>query len=479
MVESSDLSVIAGRDVIWTPQAGPQTAFIRCPFKEVLYGGAAGGGKSDALLGDFASGIEQYGGAWRGILIRREYKQLEELESRALEIFSPHYGLASYKKGSNTWYFNTAKGVAQLRLRAIADDRDVLKHQGHQFSWIGIDEAGHFPSDYVLEYLLTRLRSPKGAPTYVRLTANPGGIGHSWLKERFRIGVHPAMGPFDLPATASGDVSQRIFIPAKLTDNRILMENDPTYADRLDAIADPILRRALRDGDWDIVSGAAFPEFRKDVHVVDNHVVPDGAVIWRSMDWGYNKPFACLWGYADFDGSVNVCGEYYGCGIKPDTGVRMDPEQVAERVRRVEEVNGWSVREAYLDPQCWAQHGGATIFEQLGGHKMRWKPWSKEHNWRRNKKQLLHSYLRVINGESRLTIQKRCTHLIRTLGILPLDERNPEDVDSRSEDHLYDALCGLLSKNVPTKEQIIRRNLDEWEWARRETSGTQRKYGGW
>ncbi|MBW2690731.1 MAG: terminase family protein, partial [Deltaproteobacteria bacterium] len=164
--------------VVWTPQPGPQTAFVICPYEEVLYGGSAGGGKSDALIGDFASGIEQYGGSWHGVLCRRSFPQLAEIEKRCLEIFSPHYGQSSYKRSVRTWNFDTDRGLSTLKLASIDDEIKVIDHQGHQYSWIGMDEATQWPSDAVIEYLITRLRSPKeveglgtGSPTYVRMTA--------------------------------------------------------------------------------------------------------------------------------------------------------------------------------------------------------------------------------------------------------------------------------------------------------------------
>ena len=241
--------------VVWKPQPGPQTSFVTCPFEEALYGGAAGGGKSDALLGDFASGIELYGGAWKGILFRRSFPQLEELEARAIEIFSPFYGIESYKRARHTWEFKTAKGTATLQFRALEDKSDVYKFQGHQFTWIGFDELTQWPSDFWLEYLLTRLRSPHGVPCFLRAATNPGGVGHSWVKERYLIGRVPPMTPIRVKLP-SGAVRTRIFIPAKLDDNKILMQNDPGYLDRLSSISDPLLRRALRDGDWDIFAGA-------------------------------------------------------------------------------------------------------------------------------------------------------------------------------------------------------------------------------
>lgn len=468
------------REVIWKPQDGPQRAAILCPHKEILYGGAAGGGKSDWLLGEIAYGIEPYGENWKCILVRRTYQQLEELESRSLQIFGPHYGINNYKRGTKTWYFHSRdNGVAELRLRAIESRQDVLKFQGHQFSLVGIDELTQFPDDFILEYLLTRLRSPGGAPTYVRLTANPGGVGHHWVKSRFKIGDVDPMKPIDVE-TPSGIPYKRVFIPALLEDNKILMKNDPAYQDNLARIADPMLRRALRRGDWNIAQGAAFPEFNPDVHVVPPFVIPDDARVWFAMDWGSDKPYAGLWFYADFDGNVYIINELYGCGVKPNTGVNHSPEMVSKLIKEVEKSYRWDVRERFLDPQCWAQHGGPTIFEMLGGYKMGWKPWPKGKDSRINQKQMVHEYLRVINGYSRLRIfgNGRCDNLIRILSTIPRDPGDTSDVDTHSEDHLYDTLRGGLCRTVATREQNMRRNELAWlvdQDQKRETG----QFGGW
>jgi len=467
--------------VIWQPQPGPQEALIRCPHQEVLYGGARGGGKSDALIGDYASGIEEWGSAWKGIIVRKSFPQLREIESRCLEIFGPHYGFSSYKRGVKTWYFETAKGTAELRLHSCEDDVNIFKVQGHQFSWIGIDELTMFATDAVLEFLLTCLRSPKGAPTYVRLTANPGGPGHNWVKERFGIGIVPPMTPIEV-TSKRGDTHYRVFIPAKVTDNKILMDNDPTYISRLDNIADPVMRRAHLLGDWNIAQGAAFPEWNPEIHVVDDHDVPRGSRIWRSCDWGRDKPYAVLWGYDDYDGNVVLCHELYGCGPKPNTGVGHSPSQVAERIREIEAARRWDVREAYLDPQCWAEMGGDSIFKLLGGHKMRWQKWAKGNDSRINHKQLVHEYLRVVNGDSRLKVMRHLVHFQRTISTIQLDKRDTEDVNTRGEDHLYDAFRGAMaSRRAPlsVQEQIKTREqawMREWDT---DPAGQESRFGGW
>jgi hypothetical protein len=453
-----------------------------------LYGGAAGGGKSDAIIGDFASGIEQYGGSWHGIICRRSFPQMAEIEKRCLEIFAPHYGQSSYKRSIRTWRFDTAMGQSTLKLASIDDDIKVIDHQGSQYSFIGMDEATQWPSDAVLEYLITRLRSPKevegsdqGSPTYVRLAANPGGVGHNWVKDRFRIGHNDDMTPFDV-VSKKGHVHQRVFIPAKLKDNLILMKNDPMYEAVLDGIADPILRRALRDGDWNIAAGAAFPEFDPTVHVVPNKEVPSGVRVWRSMDWGYDKPYSCLWFYADFDGNISVINEIYGIGAKTNQGSREAPERVAEKIREIEHRYGWDVKQAYLDGQCWAQDGGQTLYQMLGGPKMRWQPWPKGPGSRKIQKQVVHQYLQVINGKCRVRIYERCKPLIRTLSTIPVDKRDPEDVDTNAEDHSYDAFRGGLAQLHPVMKKKANKHfllsLDDLE-SDGIRPGGHRGFGGW
>lgn len=429
---------------------------LRCPYRDVLYGGAAGGGKSDGLLGDFVSGVEQYGSAWHGLLIRRSFPMLEELESRALDIFSPHYGVDSYKVGRRTWYFKTKKGVATLKLRAVEDMIDARKHQGQSYTWFGADELTQWPDSGPIDFIMHRVRprndNPLGGamPLYQRFTANPGDVGHNWVKERYRIGVQDPMTPWTyMKDKKSGRSYERVFIPANVTDNRILLKNDPGYRMTLDAIEDPILRRALLHGDWNIAQGAAFSEFDPDVHVVPYHEPPPGSVVYRALDWGYDKPFGCVWIYVDFDGNLTQFNEMYGYGGGNGKGSKLDPEILADRIRDFEKSRNITPIQSLLDPQCWAEHGNQTIFSLLGGAKMGWQPWPKGKESRQHHKQLVHSYLKVVNGVPRYRITANCIHTIRTLPVLPHHPTNILDIDTRAEDHLYDAIRGVLASINP------------------------------
>ena len=477
--------VATGEKVIWTPQPGPQTAFALCPYREAFYGGAAGGGKSDALIGDFAAGIEVYGSAWHGLIARRSFPQMVEIEKRCYEIFSPHYGPNSYKKSERTWYFKTANGLSTFKLASIDDYVRALDHQGQQYSWIGFDELTQWPDDECFEYLLTRMRSPKGSPTYIRAAGNPGGVGHDWVKKRYRIDEHPAMTPFEVQ-DSKGRTYQRVFIPAKLRDNLILMKNDPMYESVLDSIADPVLRRALKDGDWSVAAGAAFPEFNPDTHVRAAPEVGRGQRVWRACDWGFEKPYAVLWFWCGMDGTVWVLRELYGgSALKSNQGLRHSPETVWNKIQQIEKSMGWDVKEAYLDPQCWMQDGGRTIYDELGGAKMHWQPWPKGPGSRVIQKQVVHQYLMTRNGKPTLLIDPSCRNLIRVLGQIPLSRKNREDVDSDAEDHVYDALRGGLARMQPDMRKAFQQNnflmsLDDLDGGDMQRHPVRKnRFGGW
>lgn len=442
----------AARTVAWKPQPGPQTDLLACPFFEVLMGGAAGGGKSDALIGDFSAGIEQYGSAWRGVIFRRTYGMLEEIETRCLEIFSPVYGDKCYSVGKRTWTF---PNDATLKLRYLDDHKDTLEYHGKQFTWAGFDELTQWPDDYCYNYIFGRIRSAGGAPAYIRSTTNPGGPGHQWVKARFIDPAPPRTPIVEWGTDIDGNPVRRVrvFIPAKLADNRILVQNDPLYYDRLNQISDPTLRSALRDGNWEISSGMAFPEWNPAVHVIPSGPVPEGVPIWRSLDWGYDKPYGGLWFYSDFDGNVIVFNEIYGQGARQGMGSRESAMTVRDKIESFEATNNLWVPIGYLDPQCWAAHDEVnSIYQNLGGARLNWQPWAKGPDSRINHKQVLHDFLKVVNGRSRLMVMDRCKNLIRTFPALQRDERNFEDVETDGEDHLYDALRGGLVRKILTRE---------------------------
>jgi phage terminase large subunit-like protein len=232
---------------IWRPQPGPQTTLIESTVPDILFGGARGGGKTDAVLGDFLMHAKRYGKYARGLILRRTMPQLDEVIRRSHEIYT---GIAEYRYGSKTWIFQNG---AILRMRWLDRDADADNYQGHSNTYIAIDEAGTWPIPDGIDKLRATLRSADGVPCLLRLTANPGGTGQIWLRERY-VAPSPAGVPFRDEAASV----ERLFIPSGISDNKILLQNDPGYIDRIRSSGPPWLVRAWLDGDWNSSSGEAF-----------------------------------------------------------------------------------------------------------------------------------------------------------------------------------------------------------------------------
>jgi hypothetical protein len=244
-------------NVLWKPHYKQALALKSSAF-ELLFGGAAGGGKSDFLLMDFYAGVMKYGKHWRGILFRQTYSELEELMKRADELYIP-LG-ARYVATRKEYMF---KNGAFIRFRYLEHDNDVKLYQGHQYTWVGFDELGNYATDFAWRYMISRCRSAAGVPCYMRATANPGGVGHAWIKARFIDGFEPYKTHRTVETTTGGSITiTRCFIPSRIEDNPTLMRNDPGYAERLKLL--PALQyRALRKGDWDVFVGQVFDGFRR------------------------------------------------------------------------------------------------------------------------------------------------------------------------------------------------------------------------
>jgi hypothetical protein len=328
--------------------------------------------------------------------------------------------------------------------------------------WIGFDELTQWASPFPYTYMMTRLRSAKGAPVRMRAASNPANVGHAWVKARF-IDPMPAGIPL-LVETKSGKKYHRVFIKSQLEDNKILMRNDPGYSDRIYEV-DPSLAKALREGNWNIVAGAAFPEFSEQHHVIDNYPIPTDRPCWRSLDWGYDTPYGNLWMFPSNDAELILGGELYGWSGKPNVGTKESPAEVRHKIAMFEALHEIYVPYGMLDNQCWEERGlPSQIVKELSGnqydeYRLNWQPWKKGPNSRVQQKQLIHGLMAVTNGKSRLKIMRRCHHTIRTLPIIQQDPRNIEDVETTGEDHLYDALRGGATKNVPTKDEVRRKFL--------------------
>jgi len=418
------LRTVAEENVIFRPNDGPQTDFLAASETDVLYGGAAGGGKSYAMLVDplrFA-----HRGAHRALILRRSMPELRELIDKSRELYPKAFPGCKYKEVEKLWNFPSG---AKIEFGFLERDADVYRYQGQAYSWIGFDEITHQATEFSWNYLASRLRTtdPEIIP-YMRCTANPGGVGAHWVKKRY-ITPSPPNESFE-----GSDGLSRKFIPARLDDNPYLA-HDGRYEQMLKALP-PTQRRQLLEGDWEVAEGAAFTEFDRNVHIIDPFEIP---IHWdrvKGIDYGYASESACVWGAIDRDdNTLIIYRELYRKGLLATDLAFMLTEM---------ELNDPMSVPGVLDTACWNRTGqtGPTVGETLtkAGHKLR----RADKNRVAGKIQI-HEYLKVQqSGRPKLQIFNTCPNLIRELQSIPLDKSNPEDVDTHAPDHAYDALRYLI-----------------------------------
>jgi len=424
ILEASELEALPNAlaeeaDIIFKANEGPQEDFLAAGETDVLYGGAAGGGKSYAMLVDPLRYAHR--SAHRGLIIRRSMPELRELIDKSRELYPKAFPGCKYKEVEKLWNFPSG---AKIEFGFLERDADVYRYQGQAYSWIGFDEITHLPTEFSWNYLASRLRTTDSEITcYMRCTANPGGAGATWVKKRY-IDPSPPHESFE-----GADGLTRKFIPARLQDNPYLA-TDGRYEKMLQALP-PTQRQQLLEGNWDVAEGAAFTEFLPHLHVITPFEIP---VHWervKGIDYGYASESACIWGAVDpSDGTLIIYRELYRKGLLGT--------ELAEMITDMEMEDPFSVQ-GVLDTACWSRTGttGPTIGETLqrAGHKLR----RADKNRIQGKIQI-HEYLKVMqSGRPRIQILNTCPNLIRELQSIPLDKRNPEDVDTHAPDHAYDA----------------------------------------
>lgn len=365
-------------------------------------------------------------------------------------------GLAKYNAERHRFTFPNG---SVLDFGHAKEERDIYDYKGAEFGLICFDELTSFTQTQY-EFMLTRCRSSDPAVTpRVRAATNPTGTGRDWVKRRF-VDPAPPGRIFKDPDTGL----TRCYIPATVYDNPALMRADPLYVKRLEAQPKHV-RDALLHGSWDAFEGQAFPEWNADVHVMTPQPVPDSWTRWASLDWGYARPFAVLFFAMDHDGYKYVIDEIYGCNPdRPDTGLGLPADVVAREILKRPK------QPVYADPQCWAKHQeGPSVAEIMIASGV---PLLQATRDRVQGKLQVHYHLAEWMGRPRLRVFSNCRHLIRTLPGLVLDSADPEKVDSKQEDHLYDCLqYGLMARPVVPQPQPERVSEDVFEAIRRRLSG--------
>ena len=399
---------------------------------EIFYGGSAGGGKTDALLIGCYIGCMEMGTDC--LFLRRTFPQLKGKPiPRSKELFDD---FAKFNRSDHVWTFPTGR---ILRFGHCARDGDELQYKSDEYGIIAVDEETDFlESQFVLLTSRNRFVGMKGKPRMLG-GSNPGSIGHAWVKARY---IDPAAPEtvFEAPQSIQEiemelPPRKRIFIPARLEDNQILMRADPGYLSRLLALPEH-MRKAYHGGDWDAFAGQAFSDLERDKHSFKPFDIPRHWLRFGALDWGYAKPFSFGWYAVDECGTAWRYREYYGCVPgEPNTGLRMDAAEVAaEIVKRTKE----HLEYVAGDPACWSKggHSGPSIAESFISAGL---PMIKGDNDRLAGLNQCHERLKVDkHGRPGFKVSESCVHFWRTIPTLVHDATKVEDIDTTLEDHIFD-----------------------------------------
>jgi phage terminase large subunit len=450
---------------------------------EILYGGAAGGGKSYLMRVSAIAWCLQIPGI-QIYLFRRTFDELYKSHvqgpSGFIALLNPLVRSGHVKVLAEEIRFTNG---SRIFLKGVALEEDVAKFLSNEFHVLMIDEASSFTESMYKQLRgrvrMTGLRIPeqyKGKFPRILISSNPGGIGHAWLKQMFVDGALPLQIRQMPPEEGS---RKRQFIPALVEDNPTLMEEDPTYVDSLQGLGSPELVRAMRYGDWNILAGAFFSEFSTAKHVIEPFDIPKH---WNRIcagDVGFAEPFAFLWLAVASEDYITSSGkfipkdaivcyrEYYGCTydkngkLKFNEGQRLTPVEIALEIKKIELVNNDRADDRIIDPAARNHTVGPSWVEMASSVNVYFR---KGDNTRIPGWLAVRQRLRGINDRPMLYIFNTCEHLIRTLPLQQHDTKKPEDMITRGvEDHLVDALrYGCMSRpwtsptNAPKPKPVFR-----------------------
>ena len=445
----------------------PQRNALLTEAREVLYGGAVGGGKSyliriSAILYSLEiPGLITY-------LFRRTFKEVLANHIHTpggfLEMLDEliKSGDVVYSKTDNSFtFFNGSR----IQLAHCQYEDDVYNYQGAQIGYLIVDESTHF-SPKMIRFLRTRVRlgslqvPPKWKGKFPRILygTNPGGIGHHYFKQNF-VDVCENLV---IKAPVDDGGMTRTYIPAKLTDNKVLMETDPDYADRVRGLGDSRMAEALIDGDWEILSSGGFSDlWRKDKHIIEPFKIPHTWKIDRGYDYGSSAPAAGLWfatsngeDFVDANGvvrsvpkgSIFVIQECYIANSQNE-GLRLTAAAQAEKMRAVEDEEIWGgrTRPGPADNAIFSSEPGKpSIADDMAEENITFIRSDKSPGSRIMGAGLMRTRLEsTVQGsieKPHIYFFSVCYNAIRTIPNLENDKNNPEDIDTKGEDHIWDVI---------------------------------------
>lgn len=447
---------------------------------------------TDCLLMSFAMFTGRgFGAEWRGVLFRRTYKELNDVINKSKKWFSQIFPQATFNNSEHFWRFPDGE---ELLLRQFKNADSYWDYHGHAFPWIGWEELTNWAADDGYKRMFSCSRSTKkGMPRMVRSTCNPAGIGHGWVKERFRPDTLNMVVRKDLKDQENKPEPPRLSIFSDIRENKILLEADPDYINRIAASArNEAEKKAWLYGSWDIVSGGMFDDVWDSRHnVVKPFQIPDNWRITRSFDWGSSRPFSVGWwavstgeDYRDSDGRLrsSVRGdvfriaEWYGFTGKPNEGLRLLAIDISKGI--VERELRWGLRDSRnpswtrvrpgpADSQIFSAENGNCIATDMKNRVrldngiefpgITWLPADKRAGsrvtgWDQMRRALKNAHPNP-NGPRELPglfVFNNCEQFIRTIPVLPRDEKDMDDIDTEAEDH-----CFVSETMVDTPEGSI------------------------
>lgn len=440
-----------------------QQKFHMSPAFETFFGGAAGPGKSTALVGEAITSCLRYPGH-RVFFFRKTLKNLRQGTLPAIyKQIAPYQSLPDNMKATLpngqplTIRYNGADSIFRfsngsvIQFAYLNTTADIYNYSSIEIHELLIDELTQFTEDEY-NFLKTRVRADDDRPLRIKAASNPGDIGHNWVKERFLESMDPHVNyipevPYEEwyedEDTGQQYSRSRVFIPAFVSDNpneHIRQE----YSRNLNAIKDPQLRLALLKGDWNTFMGRVYTEWDKDLHVIQGKLPIDlhACELFIGFDWGYRDAGVATWiAYAP----ENEQGVRHMYAYREIHETGKTPQWWAQTVANI--IKDEPIQYMILPHDCFSHLGGnRTIASVFDDHDIPYqRADSMSHAAKMHRIALLHQMLSLADdGLPYLQFHEHCANNISTIPTLPYSKTRPEEIDDKADDHDFDSTTYAL-----------------------------------